>query len=311
MYSFGHVGPRDRDRLVGLHLLGQPARQLHRLHPRPEGTAEHAFDEAFQLRLDGCAGRPCGHAARRRRVGVDLRGGPNATRRDATQSISLRRASRCRGMADRVPTRPTGSSYSALEYGPSSASSAPRGALDLVLFARQATPRRSPRAARSRRRSTARRSWSAARSRLGGAVVVVDPARLRHQQLPGQPQGPRLPGLRLRRAGARATARAGPQRPPFEPPLEPSRRATRSTCRPRSTPSARTPSSSSSARESTDHPGRAERRATAGSSTALEFRADAIERIAAAAPDGARRQGQAGRRSTRSPARCRHSWQAT
>ena len=45
----GHVGARDRDRLVGLHLLGQPARQLHGLHPGPEGTVEHAFDEAFEL----------------------------------------------------------------------------------------------------------------------------------------------------------------------------------------------------------------------------------------------------------------------
>ena len=33
-----HVGARDRDGLVGVHLLCQPAGQLHRLDPGPEGT---------------------------------------------------------------------------------------------------------------------------------------------------------------------------------------------------------------------------------------------------------------------------------
>jgi hypothetical protein len=42
-----HVDPLDRRRLVGVHLLGELARDLHRLHAGAEGTAEDAFYEAL------------------------------------------------------------------------------------------------------------------------------------------------------------------------------------------------------------------------------------------------------------------------
>jgi hypothetical protein len=45
-----HVDPRDRRRLVGVHLLGELAGDLDGLDPRAEGAAEHALDEA----LDPC-----------------------------------------------------------------------------------------------------------------------------------------------------------------------------------------------------------------------------------------------------------------
>ena len=43
----GDVDPLDRRRLVGVHLLGELARDLHRLHAGAEGAAEDAFDEAL------------------------------------------------------------------------------------------------------------------------------------------------------------------------------------------------------------------------------------------------------------------------
>jgi len=42
-----HVDPLDRGRLVGVHLLGELARDLHRLHAGAEGAGEDAFDEAL------------------------------------------------------------------------------------------------------------------------------------------------------------------------------------------------------------------------------------------------------------------------
>ena len=47
------VDARDRDRPVLVHLLRQLSRQLDRLDVRPEGTAEHPLEEAFDLLLDG------------------------------------------------------------------------------------------------------------------------------------------------------------------------------------------------------------------------------------------------------------------
>ena len=43
----GHVDARDRGGLVGVHLLGELAGELDRLHLGAEGTAEHPLDEAF------------------------------------------------------------------------------------------------------------------------------------------------------------------------------------------------------------------------------------------------------------------------
>ena len=43
----GHVDPLDRRRLVGVHLLGELAGDLHRLHAGAEGAAEDALDEAL------------------------------------------------------------------------------------------------------------------------------------------------------------------------------------------------------------------------------------------------------------------------
>jgi hypothetical protein len=46
------VDARDRDRLVVVHLLGELAGQLDRLHVRPKGTAEDALDEGFDPVFD-------------------------------------------------------------------------------------------------------------------------------------------------------------------------------------------------------------------------------------------------------------------
>ena len=87
------------------------------------------------------------------------------------------------------------------------APSAPRGALDLVLSARQA----------ARPLIEGREVPGSGRppdidapplGRPGRRRGRRDPAGGRHQRLPGQPQGPRLRGLRRRRARARAAARA-------------------------------------------------------------------------------------------------------
>jgi len=43
----GHVDALNRGGLVRIHLLGELARDLHRLDAGAEGTAEHAFDEAL------------------------------------------------------------------------------------------------------------------------------------------------------------------------------------------------------------------------------------------------------------------------
>jgi hypothetical protein len=37
---------------VRIHLLGELARDLHRLHAGAEGAAEHAFDQALQTGFD-------------------------------------------------------------------------------------------------------------------------------------------------------------------------------------------------------------------------------------------------------------------
>ena len=47
----GHVGARDGGRSVGVHLLGELARDLHRLNLRGEGTAEHPLDEVLDALL--------------------------------------------------------------------------------------------------------------------------------------------------------------------------------------------------------------------------------------------------------------------
>src|SRR5205814_2134080 len=49
----GDVHAVDGDRLVVVHLLGQLARQLDRLHGGAKGAREHALEEAADLLLDG------------------------------------------------------------------------------------------------------------------------------------------------------------------------------------------------------------------------------------------------------------------
>ena len=48
----GHVDARDAGGLVGVHLLGQLAGQLDRLHLGAEGAAEDPLDEAFDPTLE-------------------------------------------------------------------------------------------------------------------------------------------------------------------------------------------------------------------------------------------------------------------
>ena len=92
----GHVDALDRGGLVGVHLLGELAGDLDRLHAGAEGAAEHALDEALDAGfkvaqnadgwlLDRWVGRP-GDAGRgemlvRRRLRGAHRRGPRPRRR--------------------------------------------------------------------------------------------------------------------------------------------------------------------------------------------------------------------------------------
>ena len=55
-----HVDARHGDRLVVVHLLRELARELHRLHVRPEGTPEDALEERLDLLLDCPEDHGCG-----------------------------------------------------------------------------------------------------------------------------------------------------------------------------------------------------------------------------------------------------------
>ena len=236
-----------------------------------------------------------------------LRDGPN-------HREMLRKASAC-AAAPPVPWHrsgtapPTGTSYSALEYGP--VARPQRHEERLILSSTQGRrPGRSPRAARSQE-AVDRQTLMLRRSvGLGAAVVVVILLVIGHQRLPGQPQGPRIPGLRLGRARARAVARARSRDRLFNLLSEPSRADALDVQTQVNAQRADAEQLVERAR-GTDHPDELNG-ANGWLVEALEFRADAIERIAAQLPGGARRRaGQPATRSTRSPARCRHCWPAT
>src|SRR5207237_38253 len=91
----GNVDARDRDGAVVVHLLDELARELDGLHVRPEGAAEYALAEGFDLVLDSAPRRRTGVGAAAAGASAPASaatsGWPASVRRSACPAVSIPR----------------------------------------------------------------------------------------------------------------------------------------------------------------------------------------------------------------------------
>ena len=213
------VDPRDGDGAVVVHLLDELARELDRLDVRPEGTAEHALDERFDLVLDRAENAQC------RPLGpFEFSRGPRLPGRVAAPAtVAVVSSTGCAGRRHARPRSRSGSSASASavaavdgEDGDVRRRAAAATTVDPADDERIARPRRAARG-RARAAGRPRRARAAAASgdqpRIAGELGGDRRPAVTRRPWPATPSAPMRPRPRPRpRRGRRAAHAAAARR---------------------------------------------------------------------------------------------------